>query len=187
MVLKLRTVNVTPAPGARPEPWLDDDQQRAWRQIVGLFMTLPGAIDSDLQRNAGLSLYEYLVVAALSETPDRTLQMSDLAYRANSSLSRLSHLISRLEKRGWVTKRPCENDRRASTVVLTAAGDKKIRSAAPGHADLMQELVVEPLSPVQLQQLGEAAAAIVQAIDTANRARKLSDAQSPDLTEDCQN
>jgi hypothetical protein len=100
MVLKLRTVNVTPAPGARPEPWLDDYQQRAWRQIVGLFMTLPGAIDSDLQRNAGLSLYEYLVLAALSETPDRTLQMSDLAYRANSSLSRLSHLISRLEKRG---------------------------------------------------------------------------------------
>jgi DNA-binding MarR family transcriptional regulator len=110
--------------------------------------------------------------------------MSDLAYRANSSLSRLSHLISRLEKRGWVIKRPCENDRRASTVVLTAAGEKKIRDAASGHAHLVQELVVEPLSPVQLQQLGEAAAAVVQAIDTANRARKLSDAQSPDPADD---
>jgi hypothetical protein len=61
-------VNPTPAPGTRPEPWLDDDQQRAWRQVVGLFMTLPGVIDSDLQRNAGLSLYEYLVLTALSET-----------------------------------------------------------------------------------------------------------------------
>jgi DNA-binding MarR family transcriptional regulator len=177
MRLKLETVNPTPAHRAGPEPWLDDDQQQAWRHVVGLFMTLPSAIDSDLQRNAGLSLYEYLVLANLSETPDGMLQMSDLAQRANSSLSRLSHLISRLEKRGWVIKRPCENDRRASTVVLTAAGKKKIRGAARGHAHLVQELVVQPLSPVQLQQLGEAAAAVVQAIDTANRTRKLSDAQ----------
>ncbi len=178
-------MNATQAPGARPEPWLDDDQQQAWRHVVGLFMTLPAAIENDLQRNAGLSLYEYLVLAALSETPEGTLQMSDLAHQANSSLSRLSHLISRLQKRGWVTKRPSENDRRASTVMLTAAGEKKIRGAAPGHAQLVQELVVEPLSPVQLQQLGEGAATVVQAIDTANRARKLSDAQSPDPAEDC--
>ncbi|MEO8815590.1 MAG: MarR family transcriptional regulator [Mycobacterium sp.] len=179
----LGIVNAAPAPGARPEPWLGDDQQRAWRHVVGLLMTLPAAIESDLQRNAGLSMYEYLVLAALSETPDRTLQMSDLAYRANSSLSRLSHLISRLQTRGWVTKRPCENDRRASAVMLTVAGENKIRGAAPGHAQLVQELVVEPLSPVQFQQLGEAAATVVQAIDTANRPRKLTDAQSPDPAE----
>lgn len=186
MGIRLGIVRQTQAPGARPEPWLNDDQQKAWRQVVGLFMTLPSAIDSDLQRNAGLSMYEYLVLAALSETADGMLQMSDLAHQANSSLSRLSHLISRLEKRGWVTKRPCENDRRASTVVLTAAGEKKIRGAAPGHARLVRELVVEPLNPVQLQQLGEAAARVVQAVDTANRARKPSDAQSPESTEDCQ-
>lgn len=157
---------------ARPEPWLDDDQQQAWRHVVGLFMTLPSAIDSDLQRNAGMTLYEYLVLASLSEAPDGMLQMSDLAQRANSTLSRLSHLISRLEKRGWVVKRPCENDRRASTVVLTAAGKKKIRGAALGHAQLVQQLVVQPLSPVQLQQLGEAAAKVVHAIEAASRGRK---------------
>ena len=179
-------MNPTPANRARPEPWLDDAQQQAWRHIVGLFMTLPSAIDSDLQRNAGLSLFEYLVLANLSETPEGTLQMSDLAQRANASLSRLSHVISRLEKRGWVIKRPCENDRRASSIVLTAGGKKKIRAAAPGHAHLVQELVVQPLSPAQLQQLGEAAAAVVRAIDTANRTRKLSDAQSPESTRDCQ-
>ncbi|MGH3957391.1 MarR family winged helix-turn-helix transcriptional regulator [Mycobacterium sp.] len=165
----------TETPAAAPEPWLDDDQQQAWRQVVGLLMTLPSALDSDLQRDAGLSMYEYLVLAALSESPDRTLQMNDLAYRANSSLSRLSHLISRLEKRGWVTKRPCENDRRASTVALTAAGAEMIRAAAPGHTHLVQELVIKPLSPVQLQQLGEAAAAVGQAIETAGRSRKRSD------------
>jgi DNA-binding MarR family transcriptional regulator len=119
-------VNPTPALSARPAPSLDDDQQRAWRQVVGLLMTLPSAIDGDLQRNAGLSFYDYLVLASLSETPNGMLQMNDLAHRANSSLSRLSHLISRLEKRGWVTKRPCDNDRRASTVVLTPVGEEKI-------------------------------------------------------------
>jgi DNA-binding MarR family transcriptional regulator len=164
-------VKSTPEPGPRPEPWLNDDQQRAWRQVVGLFMTLPAAIDSDLQRNAGLTFYDYLVLASLSESADETLQMSDLARRANSSLSRLSHVISRLENRGWVVKRPCENDRRASTVVLTAAGGEKIRAAARGHAQLVQELVVAPLTAGQLEDLGKAAAAVVQAIATADRAR----------------
>lgn len=172
MPSKLGAVNRTPAHGTQPEPWLNDDQQQAWRQVVGLFMTLPGAIDSDLQRNAGLSMYEYLVLASLSEAPGGMLQMTDLAYRANSSLSRLSHLISRLEKRGWVAKRPCDDDRRASTVTLTASGGKKVRSAARGHAQLVQELVVKPLSPVQLQQLGKAAGVVVHAIETSNGGRK---------------
>jgi DNA-binding MarR family transcriptional regulator len=110
---------------------------------------------------------------------ERTLQMSDLAHQAKSSLSRLSHVISRLENRGWVIKRPCEKDRRASTVILTAAGDEKIRGAAPGHSQLVQELIVQPLSPVQLRDLGQAAATVVQAIATADRARKASDTASP--------
>jgi DNA-binding MarR family transcriptional regulator len=157
---RLRAVN-------QPGPWLDDDQQRAWRQVVGLFMTLPSAIDSDLQRNADLSFYEYLVLASLSETPNGKLQMSKLAFQANSSLSRLSHVVSRLERRGWVAKRPSQHDRRANTVVLTTAGEKKIRSAAPGHARFVQELVINPLSAVQLRQLGDAAARVVEAIEAA--------------------
>ena len=147
------------------KPWLNDDQQQAWRHVVGLFMTLPSALESDLQRNAGMSMFEYVVLASLSEAPGGALQMSDLAYRANSTLSRLSHVISRMEKRGWVAKRPCENDRRASTVVLTAAGKTKIRAAAPGHAELVQQLVLRPLSAPQLEQLGRAAATIVDTIE----------------------
>jgi len=149
------------------EPWLDDDQQQAWRHVVGLFMTLPSALESDLQRNAGLSLFEYVVLASLSEADNETLQMSDLAHRANSTLTRLSHLISRLEKRGWVVKRPSTTDRRVSTVTLTAAGKKKIHGAAPGHAECVQQLVVQPLSATQLKYLGEAAATVVKAIDNA--------------------
>jgi DNA-binding MarR family transcriptional regulator len=154
------------------EPWLDDDQQLAWRHVVGLFMTLPGALESDMQRNAGLSLFEYLVLASLSEADNGILQMSALAHRANSTLTRLSHLISRLEKRGWVVKRPSTSDRRASTVALTAAGKKKIDRAAPGHAECVQQLVVRPLGAAQLKHLGEAAATVVRAIETSDRGRK---------------
>ncbi len=154
------------------EPWLDDDQQLAWRQVIGLFMTLPSALESDLQRNAGISLFEYLVLASLAEADNGMLQMSDLAHQANSTLTRLSHLISRLEKRGWVVKRPSTSDRRASTVALTAAGKKKIHGAAPGHAECVQQLVVRPLSAAQLKHLGEAAATVVQAIEATDRVRK---------------
>lgn len=135
-------------------------------------MTLPSALDSDLQRNAGMSLFEYLVLASLSEADNGMLQMSDLAHRANSTLTRLSHLISRLETRGWVVKRPSKNDRRASTVALTAAGKKKIHGAALGHAECVQQLVVRPLSAAQLKQLGASAATVVHAIEATNRGRK---------------
>ena len=69
--------------------WLDDDQQESWRAIVSLLTTLPAALESDLKRNADLSAFDYLVLASLSEAPEHTMQMSDLAARANASLSRL--------------------------------------------------------------------------------------------------
>lgn len=81
--------------------WLDDDQQRAWRQLLALVMELPAALESDLQRTTGLTTFEYLVLANLSEADDRTLRMSELAARANSSLSRLSHVVRRLSDNGW--------------------------------------------------------------------------------------
>jgi DNA-binding MarR family transcriptional regulator len=163
---------VDPALGDEPggELWLDADQQRAWRAVVGLFMTLPAAIETDLQRTSGLTMFEYLVLASLSEAPARTLQMTDLAARANSSLSRLSHVISRLEKRGWVTRQACLSDGRASEAVLTEAGAAKLVAAAPDHVRAVRELVIDALSPRQLQQLGVAAAAVVQRIAQQNTA-----------------
>jgi DNA-binding MarR family transcriptional regulator len=156
------------APGS--EPWLDADQQRAWRALVGLFTTLPAAIESDLQRTSGLTMFEYLVLASLSETQAGKLQMSDLAARANSSLSRLSHVVSRLEKRGWVTRQACLSDGRASEAVLTDAGAAKVVAAAPDHARAVRELVVDALSPAQLEELGVAAAAVVERIARQTRA-----------------
>ncbi|HUH69206.1 MAG TPA: MarR family transcriptional regulator [Mycobacterium sp.] len=127
---------------------------------MSLVMVLPPALESDLQRTAGLTMFEYTVLANLSEADQATLRMSDLAYRANSSLSRLSHVVSRLARRGLVIKRACSTDGRVCEVVLTKAGSAKVVDAAPHHVARVRDLVIHSLTPAQLTSLGHAAAAI---------------------------
>ncbi|MCV7224771.1 MarR family winged helix-turn-helix transcriptional regulator [Mycolicibacterium komossense] len=149
----------------RPETmWLDDDQQRAWRQLLSMIMELPAALESDLQRTTGLTTFEYLVLANLSEAENKTLRMSELAARANSSLSRLSHVVKRLADDGLVIKGVCADDGRVSVVELTKAGMKRVAAAAPLHVAKVRELVVEPLTKAELIGLGKAAEAITDRI-----------------------
>jgi DNA-binding MarR family transcriptional regulator len=160
-------VAVTRAKRARRQPetvWLDGDQQRAWRQLLSMMMVLPAALESDLQRTTGLTTFEYLVLANLSEADERTLRMSELASRATSSLSRLSHVVSRLEGNGLVVKRVCADDARVSVVELTKAGMRRVAAAAPLHVAKVRELVVEPLTKADLIKLGKAAEAITDRI-----------------------
>ncbi len=151
--------------GRRHEPvWLDDDQQRAWRQLLSMIMELPAALESDLQRTTGLTTFEYLVLANLSEADDRTLRMSELAAKASSSLSRLSHVVRRLADDGLVIKRVSTDDGRVSVVELTKAGMRRVATAAPLHVAKVRELVVEPLTKAELIGLGRAAKAITDRI-----------------------
>jgi len=152
------------------EVWLEDGQQESWRAVVGLLMMLPAALESDLRRTADLTMFDYLVLASLSEAPQRTLQMSALAARSNASLSRLSHVVTRLEKRGWVAREVCGHDGRVTNAVLTRSGWEKVLATAPHHAQAVRDLVVDPLSPLQLRQLGTIAATIGRRIDERNAA-----------------
>jgi DNA-binding MarR family transcriptional regulator len=127
-------------------------------------MALPAALESDLQRTTGLTTFEYHVLANLSEADERTLRMSELASRANSSLSRLSHVVSRLAGNGLVVKRVCAEDGRVSVVELTKAGLRRVSAAAPSHVAKVRELVVEPLTKADLIRLGRAAQAITDRI-----------------------
>lgn len=151
--------------------WLDEEQQRAWRGVAKLYARLPATLDSELQRAARITLFEYEVLALLSESDRRTLQMSELAAGTNSSLSRLSHVVDRLEKRGWVTRQTCPNDGRAAQAVLTESGLAKVVEAAPDHVRAVRELVVDAITPAQLRQLGSAAAKIGHRIEEWNAAR----------------
>jgi DNA-binding MarR family transcriptional regulator len=139
-------------------PWLSAEQLEEWRAVAALLMTLPGALDAQLRRDAGVNLFEYHVLAALSEAPHRTLVLSDLADRAQGSLSRLSHAVTRLERAGWVERASCAAPGvRRMEARLTPAGLAKIREIAPGHVREARRLVVDVLTPEQLAALGDAA------------------------------
>jgi len=141
--------------------WLTDEEQAAWRSVVALLIRLPAALEAELQRDAGISQFEYLVLSGLSEAPDRTLRMSDLAAMASGSLSRLSHVVSRLEARGWVRREACPGDGRFINAVLTDEGWAKVVATAPGHVAAVRALLVDVLTPEQLRELGAISAEVL--------------------------
>jgi DNA-binding MarR family transcriptional regulator len=143
--------------------WLSDEQQAAWRPFVALLIRLPAALDAQLQKDAGISQFDYLVLSSLSETPDRMLRMSELAATASSSLSRLSHVVSRLEARGWVRREPCPGDGRFINAILTEEGWQKIVATAPGHVAAVRRLLIETLTEEEFQALGTISAKVLAA------------------------
>src|SRR2546423_11139546 len=102
--------------------WLDDDEQHAWRAFLSTAQLLMDQLDRELQRDAGMPHAYYEILVVLSEAPQRTLRMSELAARTLSSRSRLSHAVAKLEQHGWVTRRDCPTDRRGQLAELTDAG-----------------------------------------------------------------
>lgn len=146
-------------------PWLDEEQLAAWMKLQALVELLPGVLENQLRRDCGLTHFEYLVLAMLSEAPGRLLRMSDLARRTNASLPRLSHVIKRLEARDLVARVPCDQDARATNAHLTQAGWQLLKTAAPGHVRQVRESVIDALSPEQIEQLDGISEAILQRID----------------------
>ena len=129
-----------------PSRWLTPSEKAAWTGAASFILLLPGRLDADLQRAAGMTLFEYLTSSHLSEAPERRLVLSELAFLANGSLSRLSNVLKRFEARGWVERRPHHNDRRATLAVLTAAGLAKVTEAAPIHVTSVREHVLNRLT-----------------------------------------
>ncbi len=143
--------------------WLSDEEQAAWRPFVALLFRLPAVLDAQLQRDAGISHFEYLVLSGLSEAPDHTLRMSDLANMASGSLSRLSHVVSRLEAKGWVRREPCPGDGRFINAVLTGEGWQKVVETAPGHVAAVRDLLVDKLSTEEFKALGAISSEVLAA------------------------
>jgi DNA-binding MarR family transcriptional regulator len=151
---------------APQEPrWLDAEESQAWRALAKAMERLPAALDAPLRREAGITHFEYQVLALLSEAPDRTLRMSELAMWAGSSLPRLSQVVARLEQRGWVRRTPDPADGRYTLATLTDQGQAKLAQAAPGHVREVRRLVFDPLTKAQSRQLREISQRIIRAID----------------------
>ena len=147
------------------------EEQHAWRRTAAVMTLLPAALDAQLQRDAGLTQFSYLVLAMLSESHDRVMPMSELASTVSSSLSRLSHVVSRLEQQGWVSREPCAGNGRVTMARLTDAGWEKVVATAPGHAAEVRRLVVDAVGPGRIADLDAITGAILRCLDPGGRMR----------------
>lgn len=149
--------------------WLTPGQLESWLSLSRLMIRLPWALDSQLQRDADLSMIEYMTMAMLSEAPERTLRMSALAEETSVSLSRLSHMVKRLESRGYMRREPDPADGRFTNAILLPEGMRKMQETAPGHVAYVRQLVIDNLSAERLRRIGQDADKIVQRIDSPAR------------------
>jgi DNA-binding MarR family transcriptional regulator len=133
--------------------WLSREQERAWRALSLLVHQLRWALECQLERDSDLSYIEYHALARLSEEPDHRLRMSELAAVTNASLSRLSHLVKRLEGWGYVRREPDPSDGRFTIAVLTDVGFSKLVASAPAHVAAVRQLVIDEFSASELAQL----------------------------------
>ena len=140
--------------------WLSQDEQRAWRAFLDANTVLFESLERQLQHDAGIPHAYYEILVRLSEAPDRSLRMSELAEGSRSSRSRLSHAAARLEERGWLTRFECPTDRRGQVATLTDAGFAALEAAAPGHVAAVRAHMIDLLSAEQIGQLEQISRAI---------------------------
>ncbi|MFP5416548.1 MAG: MarR family winged helix-turn-helix transcriptional regulator [Actinomycetes bacterium] len=145
--------------------WLNEDEIKTWLKFRAVVELYPGVLDHQLRRDSQLSHMEYQVLAMLSESPDRTLRMTALANRSNASLTRMSHVVTRLSERGILQRSACPDDGRATNVHLTDQGYALLVAAAPGHVTQVRESFLDALAPEQLEQLDAICDAILDRID----------------------
>jgi len=145
--------------------WLDAEEEAAWRAIAFVMHRLTWALECQLERDADLSYIEYHTLVRLSEEPNHTLRMSELAIVTNQSLSRLSHLVKRLEARGLLRRETDASDGRFTNAILTEEGHALLVASAPGHVENVRALVIDAFSAAELRQLREASERILARID----------------------
>jgi DNA-binding MarR family transcriptional regulator len=145
--------------------WLTAEEQRAWRAYLRTGTLLAARLNRQLQAESGLSLPEYEVLVQLSEAPGGRLRPFQLGQALDWEQSRLSHMLSRVSRRGFVTREGCPGDGRGALVVLTAEGRAAIESAAPGHVTAVRELVFSRLDSAQAAAFGPAFEAILAALE----------------------
>ncbi|AUY53812.1 MarR family transcriptional regulator [Streptomyces sp. CB01881] len=145
--------------------WLNAEERQTWLSLAAMVINLSNALDTQLQHDAGISHFEYQVLATLSEAAERTMRMSDLAVLTNGSLSRLSHVVKRLEKQGWVRRTPDPDNGRYTLAILTETGWEKVVATAPGHVEEVRRLVFDPLTQAQQRTLHVIGQRVNQAVD----------------------
>lgn len=148
----------------QPSPWLDSQQQELWQDLLTIVIALPAALDRQLQRDEGISNFEYSVLARLSMADQATMRLSELARGCDSTLPRLSKVMDRFEAREWIVRRIDPSDGRYTLATLTDGGRAKVVDSAPGHVAQVRRLVFDPLTTVQRRHLGAALSLIADTV-----------------------
>jgi DNA-binding MarR family transcriptional regulator len=161
-------------------------ESRAWLGMVGTMQLLPPVLDAQLQRDGGLTHFEYMVLTMLQLEPGNMMRMTALASHTNATLPRLSNVCARLEQRGLLSRSGCPQDRRATNIGLTAAGAQAVSSLTDAYHTLVHEVVLDALTAGQLLALAEISEAIAAAIrdralDRESRAPASEDRKTRDL------
>lgn len=149
-------------------PLLDQAEMRAWTRLAAVSTLLIGELDARLSRSAGVSHFEYLALSRLSEAPDRTMTMSELAARTNATPSRMSHMVTRLQRRGYVERSQSPDSGRVVLATLTAEGWELVVRTAPLHRRDVRELVFDVLEPGQLDDFSEVLGRVLDRLDPSN-------------------
>jgi DNA-binding MarR family transcriptional regulator len=145
--------------------WLSADEQGTWRTYLRMSTLLPARLGRQLQRESGLSLPEYEVLVQLSEAPGGRLRPYQLCEALNWEQSRLSHQLTRMERRGLVTREGCPADGRGAFVTLQAEGTTAIEAAAPGHVATVRQLIFDRLSDDEQAAFEKACGVILSALN----------------------
>jgi DNA-binding MarR family transcriptional regulator len=165
-----RSVDGMGRTAAQPR-WLSDEEQQAWRGFIAVNQLLFDALERQMQVDANMPHAYYILLAMLSEAPNRSLRMSELAEITQSSQSRVSHAVARLEEAGWVRRRKVEGDRRGNLAVLTDAGWDVVVRTAPAHVEAVRANFFDLLTEEQVRQLSGILATVLDTLDPEGRFR----------------
>ena len=146
-------------------PWLDEDEQRAWRAFLRVRRDLDAELGRRLRSRGQMDILDYELLVILSEAPDRRLSMGELAAESTTSASRLTYRVDRLSERGWVERCSSPDDARSTLAVLTDAGFDALVAAAPGHVRDVRTLLFDHVGTDELQPFADALERIADGLD----------------------
>lgn len=145
------------------------EERDTWTPLAALLELMPRQLDAQLLRDEGITHFDYFTLSVLALDPAHRMRMSELASQTNATLPRLSHAVTRLEKRGLVRRVRATDDARATDVEITAEGRRTVIGATPGHVDTVRHMILDALTPEQRAQLRDITAAVLARLDPDGR------------------
>jgi DNA-binding MarR family transcriptional regulator len=145
--------------------WLDEGEQRAWRAYLRMYGQLAARLNRQLQADSGLSLADYEVLVLLTDVPEVCTRPFEMQRRLQWEQSRLSHHLTRMQRRGLIERRECDEDGRGALIVLTDAGRRAIEAAAPGHVEAVRSLFFDGLTRDQIEMLEKLATRVLDRLE----------------------